>query len=82
MKPTEGMTLSQLKKAVDNAIECAGDYGRNPDEIPVTLQIDRADGDPVWSDFGVELHYDDDLQASGCVLSAFLEAETPTNQPA
>jgi len=69
------MNLSDLKKAVDNAIERAADHGENPDGIPVTLQIDGVEGtteDYVCAE-DVTLHYDGNAQASGCVLQAWNE---------
>jgi hypothetical protein len=66
------MTLTELKAAVDSAVEEAVDYGRSPDGIQVSLQIDRVDGESIWSDLRVELFYDDNLDTSGCVLTALL----------
>jgi len=66
------MTLADLKKHVDAAIENAIERNDDPANIPVTLQLDRADDDPLWSDEAVELHYDGGAQATGCVIVAFL----------
>lgn len=71
------MTLSELKKEVDGAIESAIDQGQNPDDIIVSLQIEGAgDGSilgngAVWAKDEIELHYDNDGQASGCVLVGY-----------
>jgi len=69
------MNLRELKNAVRNAIECAADYGEKPEEINVSLQID--DPENPHDDFmcvsdGVELHYDGNACASGCVLQGWL----------
>lgn len=72
------MKLTQLKEAAERAIEYAIECGENPDEIPVTLQIDRDGDDSICSDFEVELHYDNNTCATGCVLTAFLEEDTHT----
>jgi len=69
------MTLSELKKEVDAAIESAIDQGQKPDEIVVSLQIEEVDGmsgnGTVWAKDEVELHYDNNAQASGCVLVGY-----------
>ena len=65
------MTLEQLKIAVLEACERANDYGQKPSEIEVSLQLDHCDETlALWSSKSVELHYDNDGQASGCVLTA------------
>lgn len=65
------MNLQELKDHVDAAIEMAVELGENPAEIVVTLQIDGPESESVWSSDDVDLHYDGNLQASGCVLTAF-----------
>ncbi len=67
------MKLTQLKEAAERAIEYARECGEDPDEIPVTLQIDRENENPIWSDVAVELHYDNNTFASGCVISACID---------
>lgn len=67
------MNLQELKEYVDVAIERAIENGESPAEIVVTLQIDGPEDESVWSSDEVELHYDGNLQASGCVLTAFRE---------
>ena len=65
------MNLSELDTKVQAAIEHAKECGESPDEIRVSLQIDDSDGPGgVWSSEDVELHYDNNGQASGCVLTA------------
>lgn len=49
------MKLTELKEAVERAIEYARECGEDPDSIPVTLQIDRSIGDPIWAENDVEL---------------------------
>jgi len=68
------MNLKELKEAVDSAIERARECGESPEEIVVTLQLDIGARDPVWSAEDVELHYDGNLDASGCVLTACVDA--------
>jgi len=67
------MNLMELKKAVDSAIELAIEYGETPDEIIVSLQLDGPETQSAFSSDDVELHYDNNLCASGCVLTAFIE---------
>lgn len=61
------MNLSELKKYVDTAIESAKECGESPDEVLVSIQIDNLDGDSYFST-DVELIYDNNCNASGCVL--------------
>lgn len=64
------MTLNELKRAIESAIESAAEYGESPDEIAVTIQIDDApSGASIWSE-NVEVHYDGNAMTSGCVLLA------------
>jgi len=66
------MTLSQLKVKVDEAIEHALARQENPDEIPVTLQIEtEGDSWPSYAQEGLELHCDGGVDADGCVLVAW-----------
>lgn len=67
------MNLIELKQAVDNAVESAKEYGADPIDILVSLQIEgpgvcRVRSDYICSDKDLELHYDNDGIASGCVL--------------
>lgn len=65
------MTLSELEEAVDGAIEHAKDcLGGPANEIIVSVQIDTEDGESIWTS-EVELHYDNDTNASGCVLLGY-----------
>ena len=67
------MNLEELKEAVDSAIERANDCGESPKNIIVALQIEKHT-DSIWSSDDVELHYDNNGNASGCVLTAQLDA--------
>lgn len=60
------MNLRELKEKVDAAIDAAIEWEDNPEEITVSIQVD-INRDSVYSD-DVELHYDGDGCASGCVL--------------
>ena len=64
------MNLLELKEKVDNAIEYANECQEKPSDIVVSLQIDGPGTETVYSS-DVDLHYDNNLQASGCVLTAF-----------
>ena len=66
------MTLVDLKKQVDYAIEMAKDFEADADEIVVSLQLDGPD-ESVYSSDNIGLHYDNNGYASGCVLTAWLE---------
>ena len=74
---TESMTLADLKRKVDAAIEVAIERHESPDEIPVTLQIETSGSghDAVCAHEGLELHYDGGAQATGCVLCAWISEE-------
>ncbi len=60
------MNLSKLKADVNHAVEHAEECGESPDDITVSIQVDTGDSS-VYSD-DVALHYDNDCQASGCVI--------------
>jgi hypothetical protein len=67
------MTLSELKSEVDAAIERAAECGESPDDIVVSVQIDTvAHGGDFESSVSavddLELCYDNDATASGCVI--------------
>ena len=69
------MNLRELQTEVENAIRAVYEHGDNPVNVPVTLQIDgigQVTEDYVCAD-DITLHYDDNTQASGCVLQAWLE---------
>lgn len=66
------MTLSELNEKVEKAIELAKDSGENPDEITVSLQLDNFEGEVIWSAENLHLFYDNNINASGCVIGAFI----------
>lgn len=61
------MNLIELKSYVDRAIENAKRFGEDPTRIQVSIQIDGVESESLWSD-DVELKYDGNLFASGCVF--------------
>lgn len=65
------MNLLDLQRSVNNAIESAKEHGEKPEEVIVSLQIDD-EADPhngyAVCDDEVELTYDGNGLASGCVL--------------
>ena len=61
------MNLLELKSYVDRAIDNAKSFGEDPSEISVSIQIDDEGTKDVWTD-DIELTYDNNIQASGCVL--------------
>ena len=66
------MNLKELKNQVDDAITRAKENGDNVEDITVSVQID-SDDDSIYTS-EVKLHYDNDCQASGCVLVGYIEA--------
>ena len=66
------MNLLELKSFVDRAIEGAKGFGQNPEEITVSVQVDDTESESLWSD-DIELTYDNDGQASGCVLHGWTQ---------
>ena len=68
------MVLSELKEKVDAAIDSALEYGDKPDDITVSVQIEwgHREDPTLWTE-DIEIHYDNDCQASGCVILAWLE---------
>lgn len=65
------MNILKLKEAVDNAIENAIEWENDPAKINVSIQIDREGKDSVFVTTDVELIYDGDGLAGGCVLFGF-----------
>jgi hypothetical protein len=60
------MNLLELRTKVNEAIESAKEYDEAPDDIIVTIQIEAPEFS-IWAD-DIELHYDNNCQASGCVV--------------
>lgn len=67
------MDLLELQTQVNQAVERVKEDERDPKDIKVSLQIDGPGTLSVFSGDNVEVHYDNDLQASGCVLTAYRE---------
>lgn len=67
------MNLKELQKAVNDAIIYALECKVDPENVEVTIQIEG----PGYSSFhaheDMKLHYDNDTQASGCVILAHKE---------
>lgn len=63
------MTLLELKDKIDAVIGRVQDAGLNPDSIPVTLQLDDGE-DPAWGHESLDVVWDDNTLATGCVLVA------------
>lgn len=61
------MNLRELKKAVDLAVERANEFDDNPKKIIVSIQVNLNKSSVFSSD--VDLHYDGNLCASGCVIA-------------
>ena len=68
------MNLLELHEEVTNSIIYALDCGADPREVKVSLQIEDA-GHTYCNDLEepVELHYDNDGNASGCVITGYLQ---------
>ena len=62
------MNLAELKEAVDQAMEHAGECGLEASDIPVWIQIDGPKQAQAVVSNQVKLYFDCDVQASGCVL--------------
>lgn len=73
------MTLSELKTAVDAAIQRAKEHEESPNHIIVSIQIDDVnDGWSIWADSDLELSYDGNMNVSGCVLLGLAEFSVDT----
>lgn len=68
------MNLLDLHEEVVNAIQYAFECGVDPKEVLVSMQIEDA-GHTYCNDREepVELHYDNDGNASGCVILGYLQ---------
>ena len=64
------MNLVELKAAVETAIENVKEYGEEDlSEVSVSIQINDEDGDGYWAVDDIECHYDNNLTASGFVIT-------------
>lgn len=66
------MTLLELHDEIVKTIDRIREEGQNPDDIPVTLQLNHGDGDK-WGYASMEVCWDNNTQATGCVIIADLE---------
>ncbi len=66
------MTLLELHDAIVSTMERIREEGQAPDDIPVTLQLNHGDGDK-WGHESIEVCWDNNTQATGCVIIADLE---------
>lgn len=64
--------LKELIQKANSAREYAMECGVSLDDIDVSLQIEGPDTKVVWSK-DIELYYDNDFNASGCVLVGQIE---------
>jgi len=62
------MNLKELEEKAILACEYAEECGEDPRDIKISLQIDGPKAQSICAAEDVELHYDNDCQASGCVL--------------
>lgn len=67
------MTLLELADKLSAVMERVRDEGQNPDDIPVTLQLNSGDYDR-WGHASMDVCWDNNTQATGCVIVADLEA--------
>ena len=67
------MNMIQLKDAVEGAIEHAKECGVDPATVNVALQVDCVPegAESAYSTENVELIYDNNGMAGGCVLYGF-----------
>lgn len=72
-KNTKTMTLLELADKLSAVLERVRDEGQNPDDIPVTLQLNSGDYDR-WGHASMDVCWDNNTQATGCVIVADLEA--------
>lgn len=77
------MNLQELKDKVNSAFERAKEDEQNPSEIIVSLQIDDM-ADPhhgyVMSTDDIDLTYDNDCMACGCVLHGWRDTSPGEKQ--
>ena len=73
------MNLDELQEKVNNAISDAIDFMIDPADVDVSIQIDDMAGKSVFAT-DLELHYDNDCQASGCVLVGVIPPQITTTE--
>lgn len=67
------MNLIELKREVNKAISYANESDIDPKSVKVTLQLDTPHRTDLFTDECVELHYDNNAQASGCVITGWID---------
>ena len=67
------MNLAKLKEAVDNAVDCVIEADQLPKNICVALQINHSGTEAVCATDEIEIHWDNNGFASGCVITAYTE---------
>lgn len=66
------MNLIELKNKVQDIIRAVYEDERDPKDVPVSIQVEKGT-ESFWS-CDIELIYDNDIQASGCVIVGEHEA--------
>ena len=66
------MTLLELHDEITATMERIRGAGQNPDDIPVTLQLNHGENDK-WGHASMEVCWDNNTQATGCVIIADME---------
>lgn len=69
--------LKLLDRLVDNMIES----GVDPNDVPVSIQIDREDMESVCADDTIEAVWDNNTCATGLVISGWIPAEDLPPKP-
>jgi len=67
------MKLSELKTQVDNVVESVREHEQNPRDILVTLQVNHSGTEYLCANDHLEVHWDDNGMASGCVIDAYTD---------
>lgn len=61
------MNLAEFKKEVDRLVKYANECEEPLEDIEVSMQLEDPDGEIIFTN-KVELHYDNNCQASGFVI--------------
>ena len=67
------MDLLELKEKVDSAVNYADECYEPLEDIIVSVQITDKNGKSIWADKFVELHYDNNYNTSGCVITGHVD---------
>lgn len=68
------MTLIELQDKIAETIERVRAAGQNPDDIFVTIQLES--GSQYWGHADMDVVWDNNTQATGCVIVATLDGES------